>query len=638
MHSAPEAPDTVHICTESSGNKPELYSLETIKPADSTVAVGDSSPRTDFQSLPKDTASGSLHTPSISQPELNNVDAPSVREEQQVSLPPPSPLPRHSRVPQTQEGIAPPVAPNSATSIFAFNFPMFAKPRPPLETAFTPHSPDPSAEPSCEPSIATPGTNVPVILLQISDFITARWIDPRNAALVNVAEPTRMPSDSTIHVSECGNQSLSQPTAVMEVRTSTWWTYVGLNGSSSAAQAENRTQSQSIIAHASSAAPDQPSTSDPPESSQPECEIQARLDLSSDISAMERLPPNDKKPPSVHNADTATVPQGSTWYTPWSWYQSSSSATTIIVPNMNSGSQQDPPEHSETRSKNEEKRPARDHEAHSTPGRVSPSPQEPSATGSVDYSNPIQSVISANPTGWMSFFAAKAIAMKSVTYEKEDGRMEVMEIDDEMAPEPNSAYSAAPTAAHQSPNQVTKPPVRAQPHAPDILSPSSPPPKKSDDKRSPILRAATYPETVVNDTLERQPSPSPSRKSGVKTPTSPPPPNLVLPTWNDTFHTLPRSAVPREPPSALSKTLQYVSGVLFSRDETPLNKGKGKGKETVYSPYDKALPRTWDALGGGAAVDVLRGCKRVVIIGVHGWFPGRSPPWMCNEVMLTRAA
>lgn len=432
-----------------------------------------------------------------------------------------------------------------------------------------------------------------------------------------------MASASTTHVSECGNQSLNQSTAVAEARTDTWWTYLGLNRSSSDAEADNNAQSQSFVAHASSAAPDHLPTSESP---QPKREIQARADLSSDVSAMERSPPNDKKPPSVHTAEAARIPQDSTWYTPWSWYQSSSSATTPVAPDMNSGSHQDSPEHPEMGPKTEEKRPIGYDEVRSAPDQVSPSPQDPSATGSAGYSNPIQSVISANPTGWMSFFTAKAIAMKSITYDKEVREMEVMEIDDEMASEPNSAPSVAPTAADSSPIQVPKPPARAQPYISDILPPSSVPPEKSEDKRSPMLHAVTYSETVVDDTLKRQPSPSPSKKSSVKTPTSPPPPNLVLPTWNDTFHTLPRSAVPREPPSALSKTLQCVSGVLFSRSETSSSKGKGKAKETVYSPYDKVLPRTWDVLGRGEAVDVLRGCKRMVVIGVHGWFPGGSSP------------
>lgn len=447
----------------------------------------------------------------------------------------------------------------------------------------------------------------------------------------------------TIYVSPCRNPSHSKPTAVTEVGTNTWWTYLGWNAASSAAQdprTQNGTQAQptDIL----SAAPEQPPAADSTEGSQPhpssplpapaqsEGSVKARMDLSSDVSATKQSPTNDNEPLSVQDADAGWTSQGHTWYAPWSWYQSPSPAARTVPPEMNSGSQQDPPRQSQTGPQTDEKQLAGDRETLSAAHQESP-PQDPSAARPDNYSNPIQSVISANPTGWMSFFTAKAISMKSITHEEEDGKMEVMEIDDEMTPQPNSVSSSAPTATQPSPTPVTKPPVLAHPRAVDIPLPSSPFSKKSNDKRSPIPHAVIKSETVANDTLKRQPSPSPSKKSGVKTPTSPPPPNLVLPTWNDTFLTLPRSAVPHEPPSVLSKTLQYVSGVLFSRDGPPLDKGKGKAKEAVYSPHDKALPRTWDVLGRGDAVDVLRGCKRVVVVGVHGWFPGGSPPCICNK-------
>jgi hypothetical protein len=56
-------------------------------------------------------------------------------------------------------------------------------------------------------------------------------------------------------------------------------------------------------------------------------------------------------------------------------------------------------------------------------------------------------------------------------------------------------------------------------------------------------------------------SPTPSSKSK-KMVTPPPPPNLILPAWQDTFNTAPRNVVPRPETSALTKTVQYVSGIL----------------------------------------------------------------------------
>ena len=55
--------------------------------------------------------------------------------------------------------------------------------------------------------------------------------------------------------------------------------------------------------------------------------------------------------------------------------------------------------------------------------------------------------------------------------------------------------------------------------------------------------------------------------------------------------------------------------------------------------FGKALPRSWEVLNaaqGGATLDkdVLRGCKRVVVIGIHGWFPGAVMRTVIGEVSV----
>lgn len=164
MDSAPDAPDAIQICTESPENRPNPDSIETIKPAEITYAVVDSSPRTGLQSLPGNTTSRSPHSASIPHSTFNKVDASSVLEEQSVYRLPSSPFPHNSPVPRTQEGTSPPVVPNSVTSVFVLNFPMLARSRPTPEAAVTPPPLELSAEPSCGPSIAKPGTDVLVIL------------------------------------------------------------------------------------------------------------------------------------------------------------------------------------------------------------------------------------------------------------------------------------------------------------------------------------------------------------------------------------------------------------------------------------------------------------------------------------------
>ena len=132
-------------------------------------------------------------------------------------------------------------------------------------------------------------------------------------------------------------------------------------------------------------------------------------------------------------------------------------------------------------------------------------------------------------------------------------------------------------------------------------------------------------------------------------PPSPPKPNFVLPTWEDTFHIQPRSQPPPRPHGAKSKltgALSYVAGALFS-GESGLAKGKGKGKGkakskdrdldgygTWASPapaqqesgefvaYGQELPKALDVVGETLNPYILNGGCRVVVIGVAGWSPG----------------
>ena len=163
MDSAPEAQDPIRICTESSENRHDPDFLETTKPADFAGAVVGSGPRAHLQPLPGDTAPRYPHSASIPSSTFNKVDAPSVLEEQPVDRPPPSPLPHHSPVSRTQEGTSPPVLPNSATSAFVLNFSRLARSKPPPGAAVNPPPQGPPTEPSCELSIATPGTDVLII-------------------------------------------------------------------------------------------------------------------------------------------------------------------------------------------------------------------------------------------------------------------------------------------------------------------------------------------------------------------------------------------------------------------------------------------------------------------------------------------
>ncbi len=171
--------------------------------------------------------------------------------------------------------------------------------------------------------------------------------------------------------------------------------------------------------------------------------------------------------------------------------------------------------------------------------------------------------------------------------------------------------------------------------------------------------------TSTSTTSKRVASPAPSKKSVV-----PSSPNLVLPTWQDTFFSPPRNVLPPKPHSdadqgvggsLLGRTVKFMSGVLWAKDsESSISssladlKGKGKAREGSYSGRDylhssrslkgesteklrgfgKELPKAWKIVeeAGDQPADVLRGCRRVVAIGVHGWFPGAMIRTVLGEV------
>ncbi|KAF8324814.1 hypothetical protein F5887DRAFT_1165414 [Amanita rubescens] len=102
----------------------------------------------------------------------------------------------------------------------------------------------------------------------------------------------------------------------------------------------------------------------------------------------------------------------------------------------------------------------------------------------------------------------------------------------------------------------------------------------------------------------------------------------------------PSSTSKRQEPGTLTKTVQYLSGMLFSgcRSDWPIlgagpgRKDEGKREREKYENsadlriLDRRYRELGDVLGAAQAgatldKDILCSCK-VVVIGVHGWFPG----------------
>jgi hypothetical protein len=291
--------------------------------------------------------------------------------------------------------------------------------------------------------------------------------------------------------------------------------------------------------------------------------------------------------------------RGSSWLTQWSWYGQSTLA---------SAPDRIPPEEECAN--------------HVEQGTATPKTaealtrQEPTSTAHVESMNPIQSSLTANISGWASFFSSRSLLAKRITdiENREEDGMEVMEID-EGVDERGSTLSLVgnpESRAGKDPAAREIRPSKSVPGPPRSPSPSTKPKAKHDD---------------VKGSKRTSVSPTPSKGSGRASPRVPPPLNLVLPTWDDTFLLAPRSTVPREKSgSVLTKTVRFVSDMLFAKDDgasTETDKARSKSQE-YFADFGKELPRTWDVIGEPIDGNILQGCKRVVVIGIHGWFPGTS--------------
>ncbi|KAG5651798.1 hypothetical protein H0H81_007357 [Sphagnurus paluster] len=360
------------------------------------------------------------------------------------------------------------------------------------------------------------------------------------------------------------------------------------------------------------------------------------------------------------------APSLSAWYSPWTWYASGSiegaeaageDAPAMTQAEMVKEAALARPEAGSEKVE-EEKR------------------QEAEVERAPDV-NPVEAMVTANRSGWASFFSSRSLMMKTITNgpppKVDENGIEVMDLDfDEEEPaavaaeEPQrgrdldrtkavggdtrAVAENMPTATQSKGTKAvatsTKPATttsRSSSLKRDDASMKgttkpAPPLVTSDavKKRDPATKKKDTPTPATKPLPAKSASPAPSTKSAVSVSGSGAPvaspraqmPNLILPTWADTFHTAPRSVVPPPPVSKFSKTLNFVNKVLFAADDPAPSVGKGKGRERdrererEYMHFGKELPRAYDVVQDKLDPDVLGGCKRVVVIGIHGWFPG----------------
>lgn len=240
-------------------------------------------------------------------------------------------------------------------------------------------------------------------------------------------------------------------------------------------------------------------------------------------------------------------------------------------------------------------------------------------------------ITSDTKASWVSFFSSRNRAyIKPITDGKESqGDMEIMDIDDEMPPAETTAPATAAVTARET---VVSTPPRGQKTQKITVAPSngnsvppSPTPSRPDTPATPL--------TTSKDVKKKT---SAATTPGKKDAPKPRMPNLILPTWGDTFYCAPRSFPPPTKSTTLKKTFDAVTRMLASplplhpeveSYETERNKRLAESHLPVDVARDEQrriarfvgtdLPRSWNILGSpqnAGFADV----KRVVIIGVHG--------------------
>jgi len=467
--------------------------------------------------------------------------------------------------------------------------------------------------------------------------------------------------------------------------SSSWWDYVGLGGT----QPKETTQLPSISIDV--APPMEHTESTETEflsavsTKSPVVVSNTQSPISPLLPPLQDSPADDtKKPASIASSEGQT-----SWLSPWNWY--SSSAATPPPPRSPLTPVEEDNERGLTESQLiREAVLARDSQP---PSAATQSPASASESDKVmdtvggdgtaysDEVNPIRSTVGANRSGWASFFMARSI--KSVTEagekklignEPDNGEMEVMEVPDpeDLPPDVTATATTTTTAAPATPTptNIGTSTVTAivnqfvpKSSAPSIKSssskvPGSPAqplkkelekepehgekePKKKDPPAPPLTNSENIKKETTKKASERPSSPSPSKRSGTSTPITPRNglPNLVLPTWGDTFHAPPRSLLPISMIRKEEGRAEYVVAKtiksLWSKGWEVAGMGSVKGKERARTQgasgnagpselgdFGKSLPRALNVVGDQLDPKVLHGVCRIVVIGIAGWSPG----------------
>ena len=236
--------------------------------------------------------------------------------------------------------------------------------------------------------------------------------------------------------------------------------------------------------------------------------------------------------------------------------------------------------------------------------------------------------------GWLNYLAFRASQKKVESVASEDTTQEVMDFSND----PNFPTDSQPD--FQSSKAAVDPKTNTKTNMPP---PSGLPDKKKKRLSTSSIKSAT-------SVVPIPPSPQNQSKGGTAASTPapstkvsqlPPPPqvpttqpNLVIPSFSTTFDRPPRSFLPPKPviptpppqPGLAWRALGAVGSYVYPGQEKVEEKVEVGPKETRGLKEGREigtdLPRRI-GLGGEDPDDGWKNVKRVVVVGVHGWFPAK---------------
>ena len=260
---------------------------------------------------------------------------------------------------------------------------------------------------------------------------------------------------------------------------------------------------------------------------------------------------------------------------------------------------------------------------------VPPTSTNASLAASPSIDNPLNTRKSsvASQTGWLNYLAIKASQKKitnastaSIKSGKERKSLEMAAEEEVMdfSSDPNFplAGSGEETIKQNKGTLVKKEPTLTKKASQNLVV---------RDRRASIESTRSTQNTQLASSPKSKVVP---KSSGSALPQQPVPaqPNFIIPTFEDTFDRPPRSLLPHVEGSqgatglawrAVGAVGSYVYGGKTQQPEPPSGQGMREGRRVGSD-----LPRRI-GLDGGGGDEGWKHVKRVVVVGVHGWFPAK---------------